>query len=132
MYILTNLANDCAVDPGGASPSNDDRSELAVDENVADEDETHEQKLVRWERERHQMIQAGKLRHGILVDFDYATTIQPGQSKPVAVGARTVSINLPIYIPHSSLLVRGRYHLCQPKSFSTIGNPTRRTAPVMT
>lgn len=104
IYVMSTLAKDHRVRAGGTSTANDDRLELQVpvDENAVAEEETHEQKLARWEGERLQMIQAGDLRRGILVDFDYATIIQPGQSKPVGAGARTVSIALSVYISHSS------------------------------
>ena len=54
--------------------------------------ETHEQKLARWDQERRNLIRAGILRHGLLIDFDYATCLD--QTLPVVPGDRTVSILL--------------------------------------
>ena len=54
-------------------------------------DVTHEQKLARWDQERHKMIQDGDLRGGLLIDFDYATLLD--QCLPVGPGDRTVSFS---------------------------------------
>ncbi|KAF8546315.1 hypothetical protein OG21DRAFT_1491349 [Imleria badia] len=92
MYIIDTLQN-TSKDTGVGAPTNDDHhSDLPGDENVVAEEETHEQKLAQWEQERRQRIQAGEMRHGILIDFDYMTTIQPGQSNPVGTGDRTGTI----------------------------------------
>ncbi|KIM59470.1 hypothetical protein SCLCIDRAFT_126148, partial [Scleroderma citrinum Foug A] len=56
-------------------------------EDSGKDDKSLEQQLVRWERERYQQIQAGTLRHGLLVDFDYATDLD--QNLPVVSGDRT-------------------------------------------
>jgi len=54
--------------------------------------ETHEQKLARWDQERRNLIRAGVLHCGLLIDFDYATCLD--QTLPVVPGDRTVSILL--------------------------------------
>ncbi|KIK11246.1 hypothetical protein PISMIDRAFT_19694 [Pisolithus microcarpus 441] len=42
-------------------------------------EKTHEQKLHRWDQERCQQIQAGILRNGLLIDFDYVTKLDQSQ-----------------------------------------------------
>ena len=105
MYIINTLRNTSKVNDGVGAPTNDHHSELPGNEHVVVEEETHKQKLAQWEQERHQRIQAGEMRHGILIDFNYATVIQSGQSNPVGTGDRMVSIALLIYILYSSFLV---------------------------
>ena len=61
---------------------------------VGNGEETHEQKLVRWEQERCQQIRAGVLRNGLLIDFDYATDLH--QPLHAIAGERTVS-DYPLY-----------------------------------
>ena len=101
------LWNTSKVNAGVGAPTHDHHSELPGNEHVVVEEETHEQKLTQWEQEMHQRIQAAKMHHGILIDFDYATVMQPGQSNPVGTGDCMVSIALLICILYSSFLVRG-------------------------
>ena len=64
------------------------------DNNAAsNSEETHKQKLVRWEQQRQQQIRAGLLCNGLLIDFDYATELN--QPLHVIAGDRTVS-NYPL------------------------------------
>ncbi|KAI6027635.1 hypothetical protein BKA83DRAFT_4490183 [Pisolithus microcarpus] len=55
-------------------------------------EETHEQKLRRWDQERRQQIQAGILCNGLLIDFDYATKLDQSQPQVLTAGDRTGTI----------------------------------------
>jgi len=50
---------------------------------------TMEQNLRGWDAERREQIQAGHLRSGLLIDFDYGTVLD--QTFPAVPGDRTVS-----------------------------------------
>ena len=73
------------TDPQGGNQAPDDNAEAS-----GTDDESLEQKLARWDQERHKQIQAGILRSGLLVDFDYATDLD--QNLPVVSSDCTVSI----------------------------------------
>ena len=108
--------------PGGEPPCPQDSSKNSQvpgdDTSDSEEGEILEQNLAQWERQRCEQIKAGKLRSGLLVDFDYATDI--GQALPVVPGDRTVGIPPPSTLPfYSSILIRGPYRSCQPISLST-------------
>lgn len=108
MYIIDTLQNTSNDNASVGAPTNDDHhSELPGNQNVVAEEETHKQKLAQWEQERCQRIQASKICHGILIDFDYTTTIQPDQSNPIGTGDCMVSIALLIYTLHSSFFWSG-------------------------
>ncbi|KAI6030243.1 hypothetical protein EDC04DRAFT_2898525 [Pisolithus marmoratus] len=54
-------------------------------------EETHEQKLIQWDQERHQQIQTSTLHNGLLIDFDYVTKLDQSQPWALTAGDHTIS-----------------------------------------
>jgi len=73
------------TDPQGSNQAPNDNAKAS-----GTDDESLKQKLARWDQERHKQIQAGILRSGLLVDFDYVTDLD--QNLPIVSSDRTVSI----------------------------------------
>jgi len=72
-------------------PSRKTTNDSPRDDNTGDNgEETLEEKLVRWYRERRHQIQSGILRSGLLIDFDYAADLD--EPSPMAPGDRTVRV----------------------------------------
>ncbi|KAI6041728.1 hypothetical protein EDC04DRAFT_2601510 [Pisolithus marmoratus] len=59
-------------------------------------EETHEQKLHRWDQERHQLIEASILHNGLLIDFNYVTKLD--QSQPWALTAGDCTGTVPFML----------------------------------
>ncbi|KAI6011481.1 hypothetical protein EDC04DRAFT_2609880 [Pisolithus marmoratus] len=55
-------------------------------------EETHEQKLIRWDQERCQQIWTGTLHNGLLINFDYATKLDQSQPQALTAGDHTISL----------------------------------------
>ncbi|KAI6039469.1 hypothetical protein EDC04DRAFT_2895264 [Pisolithus marmoratus] len=89
---------ECLRDDKGFQDDNRDSHIESHHNDAADsgKEETHEQKLHRWDQERHQLIEAGILHNGLLIDFDYVTKLD--QSKPWALTAGDCTGTIPFML----------------------------------
>ncbi|KAI6013416.1 hypothetical protein PISMIDRAFT_105439 [Pisolithus microcarpus 441] len=73
----------CLRDDKGSQDDDRDSHAESCHSDAVDigKEETHEQKLHRWDQERCQQIQAGILHNGLLIDFDYATKLDQYQPR---------------------------------------------------
>jgi len=86
----------CDVPASETSDSHGEEVTQSNDPDSGEGEESLKEKLVQWDQERHKQIQAGILRNGLLIDFDYATDLE--QNLPTVCGDCTVSVHI-IYAP---------------------------------